>query len=265
MPQRLISALIAAPIAIFIIIQGGLWLRLALLLIALRGLYELFRAVSGKRVPHPIHFAAYIFTPVHFFVIIDNGQEMQLMAIAAFLLITIALTVINYQKSDLQDCLVTIGGFFYIPFLLSFLYLVRDHSVYFVWLIFVCSSASDTFAYIIGKKFGRHKLVNSPSPGKTWEGCIGGVAGAAIVGFIYGYVVHRFTGIDHPMVLNATAVSAIGAVFSQFGDLFASAIKRWVGIKDFGRIMPGHGGIVDRLDSIVVTAPVVYMVMIWML
>jgi phosphatidate cytidylyltransferase len=67
------------------------------------------------------------------------------------------------------------------------------------------------------------------------------------------------------MVLNATAISAIGAVFSQFGDLFASAIKRWAGIKDFGRIMPGHGGIVDRLDSIVVTAPVVYMVMIWML
>jgi len=261
MSKRLLTALIAAPPAIFILIQGGLWLRITLLLVALRGLYELFRAVSGKQLP--VHFAAYIFAPIHFFVVVEGRQEYQLMALSGFFLLTLALSVIFYQKITLKDCLITIGGFFYVPFLLSFLYLVRDHSVYFVWLIFICSSASDTFAYIVGRKWGRHKLVNSPSPGKTWEGCIGGVIGAALVGFIYGQVVQHFTGIDHPMVLNATAISAIGAVFSQFGDLFASAIKRWVGIKDFGRIMPGHGGVVDRLDSIVVTAPVVYMVMIW--
>ena len=263
MRKRLLTIVIVAPILVLLIVQGGLWLRLGLLILSLRGLFEFYRALS-KRVL-PVHFISYFFSVLYYLMIIDyETHALMVTMISGFVLLTFAMLVVYYQKITLNDCLTTISGFFYITFLLSFIYLVRVNSVYFVWLIFISASASDTFAYMIGRKWGRHKLSGSPSPGKTWEGCIGGVIGAALVGFIYSQIVLYFTGTDHPIVINAMAISVMGAVFAQLGDLFASAVKRSVGIKDFGRILPGHGGVLDRFDSIIVTAPVVYMVIILM-
>lgn len=262
MAKRVITTIIGLPLLIAVIYLGGLWLRVGLLLLSAIGLFEFYRALSGKN--SLIHLTGYFFSAIYFLLIVDAEIRAHLLIIlSAFVLLTIVTTVIFYQKIKFVDCLVTISGFFYIPFLLSFIYFVRDSSVYFVWLIFTSASASDTFAYFAGRKFGRRKLEGTPSPGKTWEGCLGGVLGAALVGFIYGQVVIHFIGIEHPIVLNAMAISAVGAIFSQFGDLFASAVKRSVGIKDFGKILPGHGGILDRFDGIMIAAPVVYMVMIF--
>ena len=251
MAQRVKTSIIVVPIVILVIILGGTWLRLALLALSLRGLYELFRAVSGKILP--IHFAAFLFAPLYFFF----GQEHLLVILTSFVLISFALMVIYFQKIELRDCLITVCGFFYVPFMLSFIYLVRDQSIYFAWLIFISAAVSDTCAYFVGIRWGRHKLTGTPSPKKSWEGCIGGVVGAAFVGLIYGLVVARITGVHYPMVI----IAAMAAIFSQLGDLFASAIKRTVEIKDFGRLLPGHGGVLDRFDSIIVAAPVVYIVM----
>jgi len=264
MVKRVITTVVGLPIFIAIIAMGGLWLRVTLLVLSLIGLYEFYKALSPKILT--IHFVGYFFAALYFLVVIEYGVHAYLLVmLSAFILITQATLVIYYQKISFKDCLVTICGFFYVPFLLSFVYFVRDHNVYFVWLILISASASDTFAYLIGRVWGRHKLTGTPSPGKSWEGCIGGILGAAVIGFIYGYLVVHFAGINHPMVINAMAVSIMGAIFSQLGDLFASAIKRSVEIKDFGKILPGHGGVLDRFDSIIVAAPVVYMVMIVML
>jgi phosphatidate cytidylyltransferase len=159
----------------------------------------------------------------------------------------------------------TVFGFFYVTFLLSFIVLTRNHSQgrYFVWLIFTSSFGCDTFAYITGMTMGRHKLTDTPSPRKSIEGVIGGIVGAALVGALYGYFVsHYFHADVQGMTLNATVVSLFGAVFSVIGDMSASAIKRNTKIKDFGKLFPGHGGVLDRFDSVIMTAPIVYMVMI---
>lgn len=260
----MLTVVVGLPILIVIINLGGIWLRAGLLILSLIGLYEFYNALSKKVLA--IHFTGYIYTCLYYLLEVgDFGSiSYSLTRIAAFILFTIAMLVIFYNKITLNDCLVTISGFFYVTFLLSFIYFVRDHSLYFVWLIFTSASASDTFAFLIGRKWGRHKLTNTPSPGKSWEGCIAGVLGAAFVGFLYGLLVSHFFETQHLTVFNAMAVSVMGAIFSQFGDLFASAIKRSVGIKDFGKILPGHGGVLDRFDSIIVAAPIVYMVMVGM-
>ena len=273
MTNRVITALVGLPIVIILVSLGGLWLRGGLLALSVLGLSEFYRALSGKGQNQQdsqdsierkaLHFVGYFFSFLYFLLIVDSGiHEHFIILIAGFILLNLMLTVVFFQKIEFKDFLITICGFFYVTFLLSFIYLVRDANIYFVWLIFTSASASDTFAYFIGSKWGRHKLHGTPSPKKTWEGCVGGVLGAALVGFLYGQAVINFVGIDHPIVLHSMAVSAVGAVFSQFGDLFASAIKRSVGIKDFGKVLPGHGGVLDRFDSIMVTAPGIYMVLI---
>ncbi|MBW4862577.1 MAG: phosphatidate cytidylyltransferase, partial [Paeniclostridium sp.] len=152
------------------------------------------------------------------------------------------------------DFSITFIGMFYIPIFLDFIVLTINNfdlgNIY-VWLIFIVSFMTDTFAYFSGYLFGRHKLIPSISPKKTIEGSIGGILGSTICCVAFGYVFNL--GIAH-MIL----VGSIGSVVAQLGDLFASAIKRYVGIKDYGKLIPGHGGILDRFDSVILVAPFVY-------
>ena len=133
-----------------------------------------------------------------------------------------------------------------------------------VWLIIISAWGSDTCAYCTGMLIGKHKLPSPLSPKKTIEGCIGGVVGAALIGFIYGMVFKdSITEISSPQVVFAI-VGAVGSIIAQFGDLCASAIKRNHEIKDYGRLIPGHGGILDRFDSIIFTAPAVYVLLLFL-
>ena len=118
-------------------------------------------------------------------------------------------------------------------------------------LVFISSWVCDTCAYFTGKTFGRHKLAPVLSPKKSIEGSVGGVLGSALVGVLYGYLFGFMPGY---MAL----LCGIAGAISQFGDLFASAIKREHGIKDYGNLIPGHGGIMDRFDSVIITAPIIY-------
>jgi phosphatidate cytidylyltransferase len=224
MAKRVVTAVLGLPFLILFVSLGGLWLRSALLALSLIGLYEFYRALSKKVLS--IHFSGYFFAILYFMLVIDYGAHAYLLVmLSAFILLTFSLLVIFYRKITLQDCLVTIGGFFYIPFLLSFIYFVREDNIYFVWLIFISASSSDTFAYIVGRAFGRHKLSSTPSPGKTLEGCIGGVLGAALIGFLYGHFAIYLTGVTYPIVLNSMAISIMGAVFSHLTSLLFSILK----------------------------------------
>jgi phosphatidate cytidylyltransferase len=120
-----------------------------------------------------------------------------------------------------------------------------------VLLTFLCTSAADTFALFTGKAFGRHRLAPEVSPGKTWEGVLGGAAGAAVIGTA------AAAAIGFPPLLGLAA-GLLVAVVGPLGDLAKSAIKREIGIKDFGTVLPGHGGVLDRFDSYLFAAPTVY-------
>ena len=145
--------------------------------------------------------------------------------------------------------------------MISYIYLTRQlpDGEYLAWLIFICSWGSDSFAYLAGVAFGKHKMTPKLSPKKSYEGAVGGIAGAAVLGALFGVLVKYLTGADYMAAF--TAASAIGATISIFGDLAASAIKRNKDIKDYGRLIPGHGGILDRYDSVIFTAPIVYWVL----
>ncbi|MFR9070693.1 MAG: phosphatidate cytidylyltransferase, partial [Paraclostridium sp.] len=174
--------------------------------------------------------------------------------IFVFILFLIGIVYILSNKKNIIDFSITFIGIFYIPIFLDYIVLTINNfrlgGIY-VWLIFIISFMTDTFAYFSGYLFGKHKLIPSISPKKTIEGSIGGILGSTICCVIFGYIFKL--DITH-MIL----VGSIGSIVAQFGDLFASAIKRYVGIKDYGKLIPGHGGILDRFDSVILVAPFVY-------
>jgi phosphatidate cytidylyltransferase len=148
----------------------------------------------------------------------------------------------------------------YAPVMLSFVYLTRQSvlGIYMVWLIVLSAWGSDTCAYCVGMLIGKKKIFPVLSPKKSLEGCIGGVLGAALLGGLYGYFFVEQQLPDQEVTGIIAFICAVGAVMSMVGDLAASAIKRNHNIKDYGKLIPGHGGIMDRFDSMIVTAPMIY-------
>ena len=151
-------------------------------------------------------------------------------------------------------------SFLYAPVLLSFVYLTREceTGIYLVWLILISSWGCDTCAYVVGKLIGKKHIFPELSPHKSLEGCIGGVAGAALIGGLYAHFFVEAAFPDQIITWTIAFICAAGAVMSMVGDLAASAIKRNHNIKDYGKLIPGHGGIMDRFDSMTVTAPMTY-------
>lgn len=169
--------------------------------------------------------------------------------------------VFAFPKYQAEQVIAGFFAFVYAPVMLSFVEMARmiPGGIIIVWLILISSWGCDTCAYAVGKLIGKRKIFPVLSPKKSLEGCIGGVLGAALLGFIYGKVlVNLFPVTVDTFAWQAALVCAVGAIMSMVGDLAASAIKRNKGIKDYGRLIPGHGGIMDRFDSVIVTAPLVY-------
>jgi phosphatidate cytidylyltransferase len=128
----------------------------------------------------------------------------------------------------------------------------------FVWLILIGGWVTDTMAYFSGRILGRNKLIPDNSPKKTVEGAIGGIIGCTLILFLYGVLVINQYGGVKISPLHYILLGFILSISAQLGDLLASSIKRAAKIKDFGTIMPGHGGVIDRFDSILLVAPIVY-------
>ena len=265
--KRAVTTIIGLPAVAFIVFLGGWPLGLLLFVAAMLGLWELYKAFD---IPGPLKLAGFLFTAVYFFNVIDGG-EADAMLFALYMVVLVSVSISYYGKFSLDKVFQAAFGFLYVSVLLTFVLLVRnlDYGHVWVWLIFIVCFGCDTFAYLIGSAFGKRKLINSPSPSKTVEGLVGGVIGVFALGFFIPYFASRlpvFAGTEIAVFLNvwlslAIAVfAAVGAGFSIVGDMFGSAIKRHAGIKDFGNIFPGHGGMMDRLDSIVVVAPFIFVV-----
>jgi len=264
--KRVATTIVGLPIVIFAVNFGGWLLLLMCLVMSLTGLRELYKVLSKE--DKPIHMAGYIFTIGCYLSIQIFGYGYWLLiGITIFIITVQTCMVIFFQRIPIKDCIVTVYGFLYVPFLFSFILLVRQHQfgIHYVWLVFTSAFGCDTFAYLTGVKLGRNKLTNTPSPKKSVEGLIGGIAGALLVGWLYGFFVSRFSGAEpyaiNNIMLNSVIISFFGAIFCIIGDMAASAIKRYAKVKDFGRFFPGHGGVLDRVDGLIFVAPIVYMVM----
>ncbi len=186
-----------------------------------------------------------------------------IITVAFSIFILFALMIILREKYNAKDVIVTLFGIIYIPISLIFFSLLRGidcntYGKYVVALVYFAAWGSDSFAYLVGKAIGKHKLTPI-SPKKSWEGSIAGVLGAVILGVVYKLILEMFIPFRITylvIVLSMIALSVIG----QIGDLAASAIKRYVGIKDFSDLLPGHGGMLDRFDSVIMVAPFAYFI-----
>ncbi|KAE9637072.1 phosphatidate cytidylyltransferase [Defluviitalea raffinosedens] len=258
MRLRIITAVVGIPLLLGIVLSGGWILKLAIGLLTLVGLREFYTAMEEKA--HPIKYIGYIFTVIFTFFVFPNDQW-YIVFFICFLFVLLLSIIFFHQKYNIIDVAVTFIGFFYVSFLFFYVLKVRNsaYGEFFVWLIFISAWGSDTFAYFTGITLGKHKLCPKLSPKKTVEGALGGIAGGFVLSFVYGMVITYFTKtpiVNFPII--CSIIGGIGAMISQLGDLTASSIKRCVNIKDYGKFFPGHGGVLDRFDSILFTAPFVY-------
>lgn len=255
---RLISGITLLAIAITVILLGDNVLFGTVLVISLVGMTELYKIVKIER--SVLGVIGYIIAVSYYVLIFYKLDDYLLLLFIGFLLLLMIVYVIAYPLYRIEQVMTAFFGLFYVSIMLSYIYRVAalEDGAILIWLVFIGAWGSDTCAYSAGMLFGKHKLAPKLSPKKSVEGSVGGVVGAALLGYIYALILgNKLVGIDNPRVLFAV-IGAAASVISQIGDLAASAIKRNYDIKDYGRLIPGHGGILDRFDSIIFTAPIVY-------
>ena len=260
----LISGILLVILALFTVVSGGYILAATLWFLSIVAFHELClacRIQEDKKKQNTLEVIGYIFISLYYIdmAVLKNQQLMVMIAIMA-LIVLLMVYVFTFPKYHANQVMSTYFSFIYAPVLFSFVYLTREleYGVYFVWVIFISSWISDTCAYCVGMLFGKHKLAPVLSPKKSIEGSIGGIVGSAIVGAIFGYFIVEQVITKQQVTWIFALIGAIGSVVSQIGDLAASAIKRNYEIKDYGKLIPGHGGIMDRFDSVLVTAPMIY-------
>lgn len=255
--------------------RSGLPFALAVALFSILGVSELYRAVQRQN-GEPTEFIGYIACVVFQFAAWKNaGTVFQAYVPAIFVVLLIAALLSELVKKRPHPLLnvgATLLGAVWVGWMLSYLTLIRSTSLPGIsppipgtttpeWLVVFVSGATwlaDTGALFTGRFFGRNKLAPRISPSKTWEGSVGGLIVSAAFGCSLGHWIHLDFG-------HSLALSLLCGVFGQVGDLCESALKRDLGVKDFGVIFPGHGGVLDRVDSLLFAAPLAYYYLIFVL
>lgn len=255
---RLFSGIVLVALAILVVTAGGSLLFITMGMISLIGLFEFYRVMSIEK--NPLGMIGYLTALSYYGLLWFQGERYVTLMVIAALMLLMVMYVFTFPKYKTEEITAAFFGIFYVAVMLSYLYQVREmpDGRYLVWLIFLSSWGCDTCAYCVGMLFGKHKMAPVLSPKKSVEGAIGGVIGSALLGYIYAVMVgSRMMVIGNPRLACALAC-AIAAGISQMGDLAASAIKRNHNVKDYGHLIPGHGGILDRFDSVIFTAPAIF-------
>lgn len=273
---RTLTSVIGGAAMIGILVFGRELLLAVLLILALVGYYELSAALgvckSGQiltpmtTIGYLSILAWYVMLELFSLEIISDELMMGsgIMLTVLSLMLHMSVYVLTFPRYDAARTIGSIFSVIYVPVMLSFLYMIRilDNGILYVWMVPIYSWGCDICAYLVGVKFGRHKMSPKLSPKKSVEGAIGGVSGSLIIGVVYALiaVAPRVETETWKVVAIFAVMSVCGALISMIGDLAASAIKRDHDIKDYGRLIPGHGGVCDRFDSFVFVAPLVYLI-----
>lgn len=273
MKTRIISGLAMAPLLILVVL-GGPCITILCFIIALMGIHEFFNGFR-KMGARPSYLVAAVSVmllyALHLIYEYCFGTQPDASWYLLWLFISVLMCLIYLFKIEerrLEDAMATLTGIVYIGF---FSYHAVMTESFFgggtgvislhaspVWLILITAFCTDIFAYFGGYFLGKHKLCPVISPKKTIEGSVCGTAGSIIFCMIFGYFFPLGSVSD---LWEYAVIGLAGGIISQFGDLTASIFKRKMGIKDYGALIPGHGGIMDRFDSVLFTAPMVYYVL----
>jgi phosphatidate cytidylyltransferase len=262
--QRVITGLWGIPLLIAAVwfAQPLPWFTILVAIWGLLAVYEFYKMVAGAKVP-PLTYFGLIWTLL--FIISPHCSyafTMPLLLTSAVVFSLLGLLVRPKKEGAFLGWAWTIAGILYVGWLLSHLVALRglDDGRNWVFLALLANFGSDTAAYFTGRALGRHKLAPSISPAKTWEGTIAGILGAIIISLLF--------TIPSPLNLplgygQAIVLGLLVSLLGQLGDLVESLLKRNMGVKDSGRLLPGHGGALDRIDSVVFAGVVVYYYVIW--
>jgi phosphatidate cytidylyltransferase len=253
MKQRIISAIVALLIIIPIIIVGGNLFYIAVGLISILGLYELINIRETKRkFPVDMKQVSYL---LFILLVINNYNNSGFIysidyRVISVLLIILLLPLVFYGDNDkynVNDAFYLLGSIFFLGIAFNLLIAIRNYNInYFIYIMLI-TTITDTYAYLTGKFIGKHKFMPSVSPKKTWEGFLGGLFFGTLISCVFYYDVIN----SNINILSLISITAFLSIIGQFGDLVFSSIKRYFNKKDYSNIMPGHGGILDRLDSII--------------
>ena len=255
---RLFSGILLVLAAFLTINCGGVVLFVTLIGVSVFGISEIMRAMQAiPETEKHRHFNLFLMA-----VLADavNDGEYQMIGIVLAVILLMCYYVFTYPRYQAAQIMAAFFGVFYVGVMLSYIYLTRmlPGGRFHVWLIFLSSWGCDTCAYCVGMLIGKHKMAPVLSPKKSVEGAVGGVVGAALLGVLFAWLTKG------DMAAYAIICGA-GALISMVGDLAASAIKRNQGIKDYGKLIPGHGGILDRFDSVIFTAPIIYYLSVFLM
>ena len=262
MAGRLLTALVGIPLLVGAIWVGVPWLTILVGAAVLLGLREYHQMTNPTRSPVPLVLAA-----AWGLGIVISAQMTDLWTnylphavLGAGVLLSAPWLLVNLRREGaLARWVVWVFGPFYVAFLLAHAVLIREmdggSDLGRDWLLFgiIVVFATDTGAFFTGRLIGRHKMAPTISPGKTWEGAVGGMVWAVGIALLLGSILEL-----QALAWQATLVGAAAGVASQVGDLLESRLKRASGVKDAGSLLPGHGGVLDRADSIVLAIPAVY-------
>ena len=265
MKQRVISGAVLVVILAITLYFGGIVTCGLMALVSLVGNMELLRVYGvNKKTPGIV---CYLATVLYYIAIYLDRMDIIVPMMALYLLVMLAVYVLTFPTYSDKQIMAAFMDFFYVSVMLSFVYLIRnmEHGLVLVLLIFVSSWINDTCAYFVGRALGKHKMAPVLSPKKSIEGLIGGIVGAGVFGAVFGILFDKYVDTMNYAPLLFAVVGAVGALPAVIGDLAASAIKRNNDIKDYGKLIPGHGGILDRFDSIIFTAPIIYYLLVYLL
>ncbi len=257
---RVLSGVIgAAGVLAIILFASPMWFNLVVSVACIISLYELcktFKLLEKK----PISVLVFVFALLLLCaVFMGFSRDFLTLILVSYLMLLLICAIFWNGKIKFSDVCTAFFALIYAVLLLYHIGFIRSmqNGVVLLFIPFLGAWMPDTFAYFSGTLFGKHKLIPSVSPKKTVEGAIGAVIGCIISFFVYGLIVDYAVGLS-VNYLTLVILAALCGVVAQLGDLSASVIKREFGVKDFGNLIPGHGGIIDRIDSLIFIAPLVY-------
>ncbi len=261
--QRVLTAVICLPLLLGLLFCPTPVIVLVVMAAALVGMHEYYQAIglAEKKALCLMGYLAAVVIPLGIYYLTDTALVLVYLYVVALFL----LMLMSKNQVTFKDIALLAMGLIYIPYFLSHIIYIRDLELgnIYIWLVFVGAFMTDSCAYFVGCTVGGKKLCPTISPKKTVAGAVGGVVGCGLSFILFGIVVNNcFAGSLAGNQLNLWLLFLMGlvtSVVSQIGDLVASMLKRQCGIKDFGTLLPGHGGILDRCDSIIMVAPIIFL------
>ena len=263
--KRILTTVIGGPLVVVCLIFANKYIiDVIMTIVALISMYEYIKCCSNKDVKVVKWISYLAMIPIAFthFMPLDLLPTIACITLPLIMLILFLCVILTNMKITFEDIAYTLFGIVYIfiaNFFFALVYGIENYGKYFIFLVIISAWCTDIFAYIFGMKFGKHRY-SKVSPKKSVEGCIGGTVAAVVCCVLYAVLINKYTDMNFAIATIAK-LALVFSVIGQIGDFSASCIKRYFEVKDYSNLFPGHGGMLDRIDSLMFIAPLAFILL----